>query len=234
MPITIGGAAVGLIGEGVNLYNNYDARGKAQAQLNAMQGQQPEQYAATPQLQHYYSGAINDATNPQGYTGGQRANFNYTLANNNNTVFKNATATSGGNISKYISAALNTKSLGAINDFASRDAALKMANRNSALGRQYGAVGQFQDISNKNVAAKNYRQQLIAQALGGAISQQNQNIAGAYNNFSNAGFTAAGYGLSGLINKPKAPAPVNDPYNFKTSTGGADYTQPDYSQPFYG
>jgi hypothetical protein len=203
MPITVGlvGAGVGAIGTGINLYNSYDQRKRAQNQLNKLQNTPIEQYAAAPELRSFYGTALNDAQNPMGYSAAQRSKYFGDINNRINTVQSNAIRQSGGNLSRYLSNALNAGTVGDINSFYAQDAGLRMNNRNNALNRQYGAIGQFQNINNMNVAAKNRRQELIAQALGGSIAQQNQNIAGAYNNFANAGYTAAGYALGGGVPK---------------------------------
>lgn len=238
MPLTIGGLAVGAIGTGINLYNSDKDREAAQDQLNDLRNTPIEQYSADPRLNDYYSRATNDVNNPQGFTGAQKSGFNANLNNQTNTIFRNATGTSGGNLSKYISAAIGNQKLGSINEFAGRDASLALENKNRAYGRQFGAINQFQDISNRNVAAKNYRQQLIAQALGGSIAQQNQNIAGAISNLAGAGFGVAGMGLSGAYKKPPAPEARN-PYLGTSSTSfqqgvGYNYSTPDYSTNFFG
>lgn len=235
MPLTIGGAVLGIAGEGLNLWNSYDAKDKAQKQLNDLNNQPIPQYTASPYLQQYYSTATNDAANPRGFTGGQRTNFSQNLADNTNTIFKNAVNTSGGNLSKYIMSALNNQNTKAYNNFAAQDASLAMQNRNSALGRQGMAVNQLQNIQDRNTQAKLMRQQLIAQALGGSISQQNSNIAGAYNNIGSLGFTAAGYGLAGL--QPNAGAINNikkNPITPNVSYNNPNYTDPDYQSLMFG
>lgn len=197
MPLTIGlvGAGVGAIGTGVNLYNSYQERKRAQRQLNDLKNTPFEEYTTDPRYNQYYSNATNEAANAMGFTGGQKTNFTNMLNNNNNTVFANATRGSGGNLSRYISSALNANNVGAINNFVAQDAQLRLQNKNNALNRQGIALSQFQNTRNQNTAAKNARLQMLAQMAGAGIAQQNQNIAGAYNNFANLGFITAGYGL---------------------------------------
>lgn len=233
MPVSIGGLALGAVGTGVNLYNSYQERKRARRQLEELKKLPFEDYSVDPRYNQYYSNATNEAANAMGFTGGQKTNFMNMLANNNKTIFTNATRGSGGNLSRYISSALNANTIGAVNNFVAQDAQLQLQNRNNALNRQGMAIGQFQATRDRNTEAKNRRQEMIAQALGAGIAQQNQNIAGAYNNFANLGFTAAGYGLGGYTGRNSNSTGSTGSGRYKYSAD-YDYKTPDYSAPFYG
>jgi hypothetical protein len=205
MPITIGGLGLGALGTGVNLFNSYAARKRAQQQLDQLRNTPIPQYSATPELRSFYSQSLNDVNNPQGISGGERAAFRNDVNNTLNTQYRNAVNTSGGNMSRFIRNALNPSLVNASNRLAAMDLSTRRANRQSGLARQQTGAMAYQNINDRNIAAQQMRQQLIAQALGGSVAQQNANIAGAYNNFANLGFTTAGYGLS----RPRGRTPLN-------------------------
>lgn len=199
MPVTLGviGLGVGAVGTGVNLYNSYQERKAAKEQLEALRNTPMEQYSATPELLNYYGQAVNESNNARGISGGERSVYNANVAGNINTYLTNAKNTSGGNLYKYLSSGISPQIVSGANQLVSQDQSIKRGNRQSALSRTGVGINYLQNISNQNVAAKNRRQELIAQALGGGIAQQNQNIAGGYNNLANAGFYLAGKGLGG-------------------------------------
>lgn len=238
MPVTIAavGAGVGVASKGAELYMSYQARKDAERKLKRL-GQNPENFSATPELTNYYTTATNDAQNAIGFLPSQKAAFDADLAKRNATIMYNAKGAAGGNLSKYLTPYLATSNGSSLNDFYAKDAEFMTRNRQAGRSRQGMAVNQFQNINDRNVDARNRRKELLAGILGQSISQQNQNIAGAYGDFANLGFTAAGYGLAGMAGappggaKPAASGYVQPPtgeaaWNFSnTSTPPTQYEQ---------
>lgn len=194
MPFTLTAAGIGLATTAYGMYNSYQEKEAAE---RAARKQGPYQdFTVTPEMRSVYSTATNDANNALGFTASETANFRNELANNTNTTMYNANRATGGNMSRYLARGLNTRNLGAINNFAAQDARLRVQNRNSALGRKQAAAGVMQGVSDRNTQAKNYRKMLIEQALGGAIAQQKQNFQQGIADIGQLGFTVAGAGLS--------------------------------------
>jgi hypothetical protein len=110
----------------------------------------------------------------------------------------------GGQTGSFVNNVLSAQNTNAINDFSVADANLTRQNRNAALSRQYGALGQIQNVDNMNNQNDlNYRL-MQEQALGGAIAQQKQNISGMWSGIAGLGGTVAGYGLNQFMNRPAA------------------------------
>jgi hypothetical protein len=128
---------------------------EAEEKLKGMGGR--PQYKANPALLSYYSKNLSGVNNPQGYSAAEKAEFKNNVANTTNTQQNNAIRTSGGNLSRYIAAALNPTTVQANNTFAVNDARLKQSNYNTSMGRLYGAIQELQGIDNRNTGnAYNY------------------------------------------------------------------------------
>lgn len=169
IPLALG--AAGLIGKGVNYFGAMSDQRSAQNQLNNLSKQALPRFAANPALLNYYSRNLNMSNNPRGFSGAERSAFNSGIANTINTQASNANRMSGGNLSRYITNALNPAVVGAQNQFAAQDAQLARSQQNSALGRLGSAVSALQGIDNQNTQAELQRRLMTEQALGQSILQ---------------------------------------------------------------
>lgn len=145
------------------------AAGEAQDKLNGM-GAKP-QYKANPLLMSYLAKNKNAVNNPQGYSAAEKADFHNNVNQNIASQQNNAIRTSGGQLSRYIAAALNPGLVQANNTFAVNDSRLRQGNYNNSMGRLYAAINQVQGLDNMNTGnAYNY-QVNTEQALANSILQ---------------------------------------------------------------
>lgn len=175
MPVTTGIILAG-IGAAGKIYDAYEANQrskKAQSALDELSKEQYSKYTVNPESKKYLSLAQQGIYSPQGLTGGEKAAYHSDVAGNINTINHNATATSGGNLSKYIISALNPAVVSASNSLAVTDAELKRANQRDAYGRYGIAVNNNQNIDNLNTTAELNRRQQKENALGNAVLQNN-------------------------------------------------------------
>jgi len=160
------------VGLGMNIYNAIQAnkdRKTAQDRLNELSSQPWERYTVNPAISRYYQTASNMAANPYGFTSAERNNFNQNL---NRTLAGQrylATNMTGGNLSKAINFLDVNSRIGALNDFASRDASLRRSFQNEALGRQFQGASAMQSIDNMNTQTQLARRMQALQAYGAAV-----------------------------------------------------------------
>lgn len=219
--IGYGLAAIGAIGKGINYFNARKAEKEAQSALEAEEQIPYQQYAATGQLNQYYSDALNNTINPQGLTGGEKTTFQTGVDRTINTMASNASRGSGGNLSRYIMGALNPSVISANNQLVAQDAGIRRANQSSAYGRLGTAVNAFQGIKDRNTANEIQRKMMREQYLGQAVLQ---NKAFQSNTLDSISSDLLGGGLM-----------LGMGGGNRTSTGGANpYTGVSYTGPING
>lgn len=174
-----GGQQLGLAGMGVGLglkaiggVASYFQQRDAQKRLDALGRQALPQYSVNPAIARIYSGALGDISNPQGYSGAERANFQQNIGRGLNTQAANARAMGGGSMSRAISGVLSGNQLGQYNQFAAQDAGLARQNRNAAYSRLMGAANTMQSVDNQNIGMAANRRFQQENLLGQAIASQ--------------------------------------------------------------
>jgi hypothetical protein len=201
-----GGQQLGLAGMGVGLglkaiggVASYFQQRDAQKRLDALGRQALPQYSVNPAIARIYSGALGDISNPQGYSGAERANFQQNIGRGLNTQAANARAMGGGSMSRAISGVLSGNQLGQYNQFAAQDAGLARQNKNAAYSRLMGAANTMQGVDNQNIGMAANRRFQQENLLGQAIASQRayrQNLLGGVG----SDLTSAGtYGLMGYM-----------------------------------
>jgi hypothetical protein len=231
-----GGLAIaGLVGSiGTGIYQGVSSdreRAKQQRNLDRLAATPKPKFGVAPQIGNIYTQASNEAANPQGYSGAETLGFQELMGRNYNTQYNNAVNRTGGQTGRFANAVLSANNLGAMNDFAARDAQIARANRQSALGRQGMAANVYQRAADNNTQADwNYRL-MTEQALGGAIAQQKQNMNNTWNSVGNAFGTIGGYGASKYTGKPKTgiDPKFNSPdysYQYGEDPNGINYVDP--------
>lgn len=204
--------------------NNKD---KAQGYLDELRKTPYEKMQANPALTGYYNDALQGTRNPQGLSAGEKSSFQANVANTGNTIYRNAVNTSGGNLSKFLSAAINPSIIGAQNQLVGQNAALKRSNQQSAYGRLGSAVSQLQGIDNNNVLGANNRKMMAEQAAGSAVAQNN---AYQMNTLDSMGSDLIGGGLmmgmGGGFNRPPKDYGNNNLSYIKNNRIGVPQYQP--------
>ncbi len=143
--------------------------------LNQLSKQAMPQYLASAQLNTAYNRANKMAE--MGYTPEEIAAFHNNLSQSNNTVYQNAIQQGGGNLAGAINAGIQSQNIGALNNFAGQDAALKRSNMQYANS----FAPQFQNIQDENTRTALQQRMMREQALGGAANAGLTNLTGALN-----------------------------------------------------
>src|SRR6478609_6534246 len=167
LPLILGGIGLGL--NALNYFSSRSDQNRAQSRLDDLSKQPLARYRVTPEISNYYGMAVNMAANPMGFTQGERGAFTQNLNRGLNSQYTNATSMSGGNLSRAIGLMNTTGQLGALSDFAGRDAQLRRQYQQDALGRAYQGANTFQNVSNMNTSADINRQLEMLRAYGGAV-----------------------------------------------------------------
>lgn len=188
LPLALG---VGAVAGGVNAVRSAIYLRQAKRDLRDLKRNPISPYSVSPQMQQYYSQALDETRNAQGVSAAERGAFNQNLALQTNSLYNNAVSMSGGNLARALRGALNASSLGQVNQFAQFDARQKQANRQSAFGRLGMATSTMQRIKNMNEQANIDAQR----ALGEAIRTQRENIGNAISSIGGVGQMVGGYGL---------------------------------------
>jgi hypothetical protein len=174
MPITTTGlilAGVGAATKGIGMIQANKDKKKAQRELGELQKTPFARYSATPEMQNYYGKVLGGVNNPMGMTAAEKASAQSGINTAQNTQMYNVAGTSGGNLSRYISGAINNQGVQANNQLAMRDAQMRQQNYNQNLGLLGGASSQMQNISNRNTDQELSRRMMLEQGLGGAVLQ---------------------------------------------------------------
>jgi hypothetical protein len=173
MPITTGLilAGVGAATKGIGMIKANKDKKKAERELGELQKTPFARYSATPEMQNYYGKVLGGVNNPMGMTAAEKASAQSGINTAQNTQMYNVAGTSGGNLSRYISGAINNQGVQANNQLAMRDAQMRQQNYNQNLGLLGGASSQMQNISNRNTDQELSRRMMLEQGLGGAVLQ---------------------------------------------------------------
>ena len=166
-----------LSGIAMGAYQMYNAD-KALKALNKQPLPTLSNYNMSPEIQSSYNRA--EGLTNRGYTPEEEAAFKQNIAENRNAAYRNATDMSGGSLSGAISGVLNAQKLGAYNQFAAEDAALKRRNIQYAdsLARALQAQQNMHVQGIREYESMLYQRRLMTeQALAAAKSQGMQNIA---------------------------------------------------------
>jgi hypothetical protein len=177
----LAGMGVGFGLKAIGGVASYFQQRDAQKRLDALGRQALPQYSVNPAIARIYSGALGDISNPQGYSGAERANFQQNIGRGLNTQAANARAMGGGSMSRAISGALSGSQLGQYNQFAAQDAGLARQNKNAAYSRLMGAANTMQSVDNQNIGMAANRRMQQENLLGQAIASQRayrQNLLG--------------------------------------------------------
>lgn len=167
----LGLAGIGLAAQGIGAIQANKDRKRAQAELDKLSSQPYAKYSISPQTASYYSRVLSGVTNPQGMTPAERAAAQSGINTALNTQRYNVAGASGGNLSRYISGALNNQAANAQNQLAMRDAQMRQQNQMQNLGMLGQAASQYQNIDNLNTAQELNRRMLTEQALGQSVLQ---------------------------------------------------------------
>lgn len=224
--VAVGVAGAGAILKGVNMYNAGVEKDRANAELDRINKQPLPKYTANPALMSFYSKALNDVKNPQGFSAAERANFQSGMGRTMNTQFNNALTASGGNSARYIRNALTGSGLMAQNQFAAQDASLARQQQGMAYSRLGQATNQLQNLDNMNTQVGLNRRLMTEQALGGAVAQNKAFIANSMEGIGSDLMGMGAYGLmSGGMKFGAKPRPTYG--SFKQGVGG--YYDPQYN-----
>ncbi len=170
MPVT-GGlilAGAGALGKGIQYAKARKDEKKALSELKDLQATPWSKYSVTPQVSSFYSRVLGGVTNPQGMPAAERQQANAGINTAQNTQMYNVAGTSGGNLSRYISGAINNQGVQAQNQLAARDAQMRQQNYMQNLGMLGTAANQYQNVNNMNTQTELNRRMLLEQALGGS------------------------------------------------------------------
>lgn len=178
MPVTTGLVlgGIGLATKGIGMVQANRDKKKAQRELTNLQQTPWAKYSATPEMQNYYGKVLGGVNNPMGMTAAEKASAQAGINTAQNTQMYNVQGTSGGNLSRYISGAINNQGVQANNQLAMRDAQMRQQNYNQNLGLLGGASNQMQNISNRNTDQELSRRLMLEQGLGGAVLQNKRFI----------------------------------------------------------
>ena len=164
MPVTasliVGG--VSAVTSGIKAY-------RAHKQLKELQKQEMPNYAITPEMQHAYSRA--EGMTNRGFSGAEEAAFKANLGQSSNTSYRQALDQSGGGMSQAILGGLNSRNVGALNQFAGQDAALRRQNIQYADS----LAGQLQNQTNMATEQDIARRLEMERGYGQAVSQNLNN-----------------------------------------------------------
>lgn len=169
------------VGMGIGI-NQWIRAGKALKELNKQPLPTLTDYQTLVELRGAYSRAEDLAK--QGYTTAETNAFKQNLAQNRTAAYRKATDMSGGSLSSAIGGVLNAQNVGAYNQFAAQDAALK--RRNIAYADSLArALQSQQNLQTQGI--REYERLLFARRqqaeanLALARSQGMQNVAGSIN-----------------------------------------------------
>lgn len=192
-PLSVGLGAVGLVSRIPGIIGSYEDEQAARSSLNNLRRTPYARYSAGPELQRGYASAMYGASNPTGFTGGQRSAFRQQLGSILNSRYAAATSQNGGSGARAVNAVLRGQANDAANTFAVNDANLYQQNRRFDLNRSDSYARQFQGIKDRNTAFdQNYRLQ-TEQALGTAIQRNKDYRRQTFNDLGGQALGVAGY-----------------------------------------
>lgn len=176
-------------------------RKKAWAQLQQLQKTPRARYSFDPTLSGIGQGAVNEAANPMGFSGAERAAYMNNAAMGQNAQFSRGTSMAGGSQSRALNSVLGANAIQGMNTFASNDAGLRRTNRTAALNRAMSIAQQRQNMNTMQVNQDlNYRNQM-ENAYGSAVRSNKDYIRGGMSNLGsellNAGTMSYMYGNGG-------------------------------------
>lgn len=123
----------------------------------------PPMYSMSPDQQAILGQARQMAT--QGFTGQETAAYQSQIARQGQTAYQRAIDMSGGGMAQALSGGIGAANLGAANQMALQDAALRRQNQ-QFYSRMAGEQQRIQDM---NVAAAQREYQQAQQSFGGAL-----------------------------------------------------------------
>lgn len=179
---------IGLAVGGVTAITSGIRAYKAHKALKELQKQELPNYSVIPEMNRAYNRAEGMAG--RGFTGAEEAAFKSNLAQEGNTAYRNALDQSGGGMSQAILGGINSRNIGALNQFAGQDAQLhrqniqyadqlagqNQAQQNLATGQEINyrmaqeqAYGKAQqDALNSGISGINYG---LTMGLGGGFGE---------------------------------------------------------------
>jgi hypothetical protein len=193
MPVTTGLvlAGLGAVGKGVQYGLARRDEKRAKKELAELQKTPWSKYSVSPEVSNFYGRVLNGVNNPMGLTAAEKAQAQAGINTAQNTQMYNVQGTSGGNLSRYISGAINNQGVQAQNQLAATDARLRQQNYMNNLGMLGSASNQIQNIGNMNTQQELNRRMLLEQSLGGAALNnkrfQNEAIGGMSSDLMGAG-----------------------------------------------
>lgn len=212
MPITIGaiGLGTGLATKGYNMWRANQDEQKAKSALNELSKTPMPEYKITPQMQSYYSTVLGGVNNPMGMTAAEKAGAKAGVANAINTTLYNAKGQTGGNMSRYLTAALTPQIATTANQVAIADANMRNSNYGRNLGMLGGVTSTIQNIKNMNTKNQIQQRLMKEQMLGYSALQnkgfQTKSLEGIGSDLMGAGLML---GMNGMSNSPTA-RPFNE------------------------
>jgi len=209
-------ALAGLVISGVMAAKSASDKKKAESKLS---GLKHTNYTVSPELREAYNRAQGMAR--FGFSPSEKAAFRQNVAQDINTQSQRALDIGGGNLAKTISRMGQISNLGAENQFAAQDAALKRQNiqqANALAGQVQGQLnlGTGEGINQYNRASQEY---------GQAAAQQQENIYSALGNLIGFG----GMAQEGFMNQSQRQA-GGDPNVMRE---GRNITTPQSNRAFY-
>ena len=176
MPVTTAMILAGVAAKGYGMYKANKDKKTAQGELAELQKTPWAKYSATPEMQNYYGKVLSGVNNPMGMTAAEKTSAQSGINTAQNTQMYNVQGASGGNLSRYISGAINNQGVQANNQLAMRDAQMRQQNYNQNLNLLSGATSQMQNISNRNTDQELDRRMTLEKGLGGAVLQNKRFI----------------------------------------------------------
>lgn len=206
--ISLGVASAGATVAGIRAYKAH----KAQKEL---QKQERPNYSISPEMQNAYQRA--EGMTSRGFTGAEEAAFKANLGQSTNTAYRQAMDQSGGGMSQAVLGGLNARNVGALNQFAGQDAALRRDN----IRYSDSLAGQLQGQTNLATGEDIRYRLMMEQAYGQAVQQ---NVNQAQSSLNYGGAMASGQDWSQMGKKDNTPT---------YSTGGAGANPPPPSADMY-
>lgn len=160
--------------------------------IGLLSQKKPPMYSMSPDQQAVLAQARE--ASQQGFTGQERAAYESQVARQGATAYQRALDLSGGGMAQALSGSIGAANLGAANQMAIQDAALRRQ------GQQFYArmAGEQQRIQDMNVAAQQRESQQAQQSFGAAMQSGLTQIGSAANLGAEAKFMKENPGLYGL------------------------------------
>jgi len=165
--LTAGGLAI----KGYNYYKAGEDEEAAKKALNELSKTPYSQYSVSTPVQSFYNRVLSRSMNPQGMGAAELAAGKDAINKTQATTLYNVRNQAGGNLSKYISGALQPQYASATANLYGQDARMKREDEARNTSLTGSAAGQIQQIQNLQTQAELDRRMKMEYALGQSVLQ---------------------------------------------------------------